>query len=140
MRDGRRGELLVDERLRDQDLDPFAAGPDHALGSEVVEDPDDDLADRPDGVGEGLLAHAGDEPVALPLLGGEVEQVPRDALPDGREGAAGISATKLTTRSLSSSMTARATRRSRSARPITTSASKLTRSESTSAWTVAASE
>ena len=53
-----------------------------------MEDPDDDLADRPDRVGERLLAHLGNEPIALPLLGGEIEQVSRDALPDGREGAA----------------------------------------------------
>ena len=81
------GELLVDERGRHEDLDPVPAGADDALGPEVVEDPHDDLPDGADGVGECLLAHGGDEPIALLPLGGEVEQVPCDALPDRREGA-----------------------------------------------------
>ena len=81
-------ELLVDEPLRLEDLDAIAARPDDAFGPEVVEDPDDNLADRPNGVGESLLADPGDKPIALPLFRGEIEQMSRDALPDSRKGAA----------------------------------------------------
>ena len=48
-----------------------------------MEDPHDDLADRPDGVGERLLAHPGNQSIAMRLIRGEIEQVPSDALADG---------------------------------------------------------
>ena len=66
--EGPGGKLFVDEPFRDDELDPFPARPDDTFGSKFAEDPEDDLADRPDSVGESLLTHIGNEPTVRPLF------------------------------------------------------------------------
>ena len=43
-------------------------GPDDALLPEVAKDADDNLAHRPDGLGQSLLTDVGDQPIVAALL------------------------------------------------------------------------